>query len=75
MGRSSVLLEVHGTDRCIQDEVLASKKICSKISRDVRRFWLKINKVVAFKQKLDADEVRQKVSCGGCLSAVLRLFA
>jgi hypothetical protein len=27
----------------------------------VRRFWLKINKVVAFKQKLDADEVRQKV--------------
>ena len=45
----------------IQDETIALKKISSKVSRDVRKFWLKINKVVAFKQKIDADEVRQKV--------------
>lgn len=44
-----------------QDETIALKKISSKVSRDVRKFWLKINKVVAFKQKIDADEVRQKV--------------
>lgn len=56
----------------IQDEVLALKKISSKISRDVRRFWLKINKVVAFKQKLDADEVRQKV---GDLNDILGCLA
>lgn len=50
-----------------QDETVALKKISSKVSRDVRKFWLKINKVVAFKQKIDSDEVRQKVSdflCG-----------
>ena len=27
----------------------------------MRKFWLKINKVIAFKQKGEADEVRQKV--------------
>lgn len=46
-----------------QDEVLALKRISSKVSRDVRKFWLKINKVIAFKQKGEADEARQKVHC------------
>ena len=36
------------------------RRLSSRISRDVRKFWLKINKVVAFKQKTDFDEIRQK---------------
>eukprot|EP00601_Ochromonadales_sp_CCMP2298_P025528 CAMPEP_0173281656 /NCGR_PEP_ID=MMETSP1143-20121109/6362_1 /TAXON_ID=483371 /ORGANISM="non described non described, Strain CCMP2298" /LENGTH=244 /DNA_ID=CAMNT_0014219093 /DNA_START=63 /DNA_END=794 /DNA_ORIENTATION=- len=43
-----------------KDEVVNIRKVSSRLSRDVRKFWLKINKVVAFKQKMDADEVRQK---------------
>lgn len=41
---------------------MAVRRIASKASRDVRKFWLKINKVVAFKQKTEADEIRQKVT-------------
>lgn len=41
--------------------MLSVKRVASKLSRDVRKFWLKINKVVAFKQKIDSDECRQKV--------------
>ena len=37
------------------------KKIANKISKDIRRFWLKIDKVVAFKQKSDSDDSRHKV--------------
>ena len=47
----------------IQDEVLTIRKTASKISRDVRKFWLKINKIIDFKQKAEGDEVRQKVFC------------
>ena len=43
-----------------KDEVVRMKRLAGKLSRDVRKFWLKINKVIAFKQKGDADEVRQK---------------
>ena len=32
------------------------------MAREVRKFWLKINKVIAFRQKGEADDVRQKVS-------------
>ena len=31
------------------------------MAREVRKFWLKINKVIAFRQKGEADDVRQKV--------------
>ena len=41
--------------------MLSVKRVANKLSRDVRKFWLKINKVVAFKQKIDSDECRQKV--------------
>ena len=44
-----------------QDEIISLKKTSSKIARDVRKFWLKINKVIAFRQKGEADDVRQKV--------------
>ena len=44
-----------------KDEILAVKRVSSKISRDVRKFWLKINKVIAFKQKAESDDIRQKV--------------
>lgn len=44
--------------------MLALKKTASKISRDVRKFWLKINRVLAFKQKTESDEIREKVSKG-----------
>lgn len=44
-----------------KDEILALKRVSSKISRDVRKFWLKINKVIAFKQKAESDDIRQKV--------------
>ena len=41
--------------------MLGMKRIAGKLSREVRKFWLKINKVVAFKQKSESDELRQKV--------------
>ena len=44
----------------VKDEIVKQKRLSSKISREVRKFWLKINKVIAFKQKGEADEVRQK---------------
>jgi hypothetical protein len=37
------------------------KRNSSKTSREIRKFWLKIDKVVAFRQKGEADDVRQKV--------------
>lgn len=37
------------------------------MSGEVRKFWLKINKVIAFKQKVEADEARQKVIFISCL--------
>jgi hypothetical protein len=44
-----------------QDDMLHMRRTASKISREVSKFWLKINKIVAFKQKTDSDEARQKV--------------
>jgi E1A-binding protein p400 len=44
-----------------QNDLLALRKIATKISKDVKRFWTKIDKVVAFTQKIESDEVRQKV--------------
>ena len=41
--------------------MLNLRKTASKISRDVRKFWLKINKIIDFKQKAESDEIRQKV--------------
>lgn len=48
------------------------KKIAFKNAKEVRKFWIKINKVVAFKQKLDADAVRQKVVLDFCFAVESR---
>ena len=45
----------------IQDEVLQLKRIASRNAKEIKKFWIKINKVISFKQKLDADAVKQKV--------------
>jgi hypothetical protein len=45
---------------------VAMKRIASKVSKDVRKFWLKINKIIAYKQKIEADEIRQKVTVRIC---------
>ena len=44
-----------------KDEVLDLRKKAHKISKDIRKFWLKIDRIIAFKQKCESDEVRQKV--------------
>lgn len=36
------------------------RKLAAKIGRDLRGWWTKIEKVIAYKQKLDADEERKK---------------
>lgn len=43
-----------------KEELLALKRVASRVSRDVKKFWLKINQVIAFKQKGEADEARQQ---------------
>ena len=45
-----------------KEEVSDLKKKAHKISKDIRKFWLKIDRIIAFKQKCESDEVRQKVS-------------
>ena len=44
-----------------KEELMDLKKKSHKISKDVRKFWLKIDRIIAFKQKCESDEVRQKV--------------
>ncbi|CAM9954640.1 unnamed protein product, partial [Ascophyllum nodosum] len=43
-----------------KEEQLALRKGASKVAREVRGFWAKLNKVIAYKQRLDADESRKK---------------
>jgi hypothetical protein len=45
-----------------KDEIVSLKKVSSKVSKEVRKFWLKIDRIISFKQKMESDEVRQKVS-------------
>jgi hypothetical protein len=44
----------------VKDVVAQNKKLASKMAKDVSQFWTKINKVIAFKQKSEADDARQK---------------
>jgi hypothetical protein len=44
-----------------QGDLIQLKKTAAKIARDVRGFWLKVNKVLTFKQKLEFDDIKQKV--------------
>jgi E1A-binding protein p400 len=36
------------------------KRVAHRVAREVKGFWKKINKVVAFKQKLEVDEQRKR---------------
>lgn len=47
----------------VKIDILALRKISNKIAKDIKKFWSKIDRVVAFTQKIEADEVRQKVNC------------
>ena len=44
-----------------QEQEVQLKRVAAKMSREVKKFWLRINQVITFKQKLEADEARQKV--------------
>lgn len=47
--------------RKIKEDQLALKRTASRIAKEASKFWLKVNKIIAFKQKAQADEARQKV--------------
>ena len=62
-----------------KDELLDLKRKSQKISKDIRKFWLKIDRIIAFKQKCESDEVRQKVIdmksiFSSCVFAILFSF-
>ncbi|OEU20173.1 SNF2_N-domain-containing protein, partial [Fragilariopsis cylindrus CCMP1102] len=46
--------------RQLSQAELKRKKLAAKISRDVKSWWTKLEKVVAYKQKRNSDEERQK---------------
>ncbi|CAN0253225.1 unnamed protein product, partial [Ectocarpus fasciculatus] len=60
----SVLLHFRGHEarkaKKAKEEQLALRRGASKVARDVRAFWGKLNKVIAYKQRLEADECRRK---------------
>ncbi|KAE8909983.1 Protein PHOTOPERIOD-INDEPENDENT EARLY FLOWERING 1 [Phytophthora fragariae] len=39
---------------------LARRRAAARVGRDVKKFWSKIDKIIAFKVKLQADELRQR---------------
>jgi SNF2-related domain/HSA len=43
-----------------REEMANTRRTASKVAREVRQFWGKLNRIVAFKQKLEADELRRK---------------
>eukprot|EP00953_Heterococcus_sp_UTEX-ZZ885_P000541 816-Heterococcus_DN1.PRE.2 len=43
-----------------REELANTRRTASKVAREVRQFWGKLNRIVAFKQKLEADELRRK---------------
>jgi len=42
-----------------KEETLNKKRIATKVAKDIRSFWLKINKIITFKQKADSEAIRQ----------------
>merc|ERR1712222_271226 len=46
--------------RQLQQAENKRKKVAAKIGRDVKGWWTKLAKVVAYKQKRNSDEERQK---------------
>uniref|UniRef100_H3GUQ8 Protein PHOTOPERIOD-INDEPENDENT EARLY FLOWERING 1 n=1 Tax=Phytophthora ramorum TaxID=164328 RepID=H3GUQ8_PHYRM len=43
-----------------KSELLAKRRAAARVGRDVKKFWSKIDKIIAFKVKLQADELRQR---------------
>jgi HSA len=43
-----------------REELANTRKTAVKLAREVRQFWGKLNRIVAFKQKLEADQLRRK---------------
>ncbi|KAG6622726.1 putative SNF2 family helicase/ATPase and F-box protein [Phytophthora cinnamomi] len=43
-----------------KSEQLARRRAAARVGRDVKKFWSKIDRVIAFKVKLQADELRQR---------------
>ncbi|EEY63271.1 SNF2 family helicase/ATPase and F-box protein, putative [Phytophthora infestans T30-4] len=43
-----------------KSEEIARRRTAARVGRDVKKFWTKIDKIIAFKVKLQADELRQK---------------
>ena len=48
--------------RKIKEDQLALKRTASRIAKEASKFWLKVNKIIAFKQKAQADDARQQVT-------------
>jgi protein required for attachment to host cells len=46
--------------RELQQAETKRRKLSAKISRDVKSWWIKIERVISYKQKIKADEERQK---------------
>ena len=46
--------------RELQQAEMKRRKLAAKIGRDIKGWWTKIEKVVSYKQKLQADEERKK---------------
>ncbi|CAM9161632.1 unnamed protein product, partial [Choristocarpus tenellus] len=60
----SVVLHFRGREareaKKIREEQAAVRRVASRVAREVRGFWAKLNKVIAYKQRLEADETRRK---------------
>jgi hypothetical protein len=42
-----------------KDEAVALRRVASRAAREVRHFWGKLNKVIAYKQRLEAEDTRR----------------
>ena len=47
-------------ERLVREEQERRRRVAGRIAREVKGFWKKVNKVVAFKQKLEVDEGRKR---------------
>ena len=43
-----------------KEEAQQVRRIASRMSKEVRRFWMKIDRIIAFKQKGEFEEIRQR---------------
>ncbi|CAN0220258.1 unnamed protein product, partial [Phaeothamnion confervicola] len=43
-----------------REEAAALRRVASRMAREVHGFWGKVNKVIAYRQKVEADATRRK---------------